>query len=120
MSIFPSDSSWGSIYSGFGGIVSLIGISKLLKKLSYFKRLLISLGYFIIFIAVLFLIDYLRVVNIKQAPRFSIYNISSETAIYYDTLFYDVVRCNRDTDNEYYKIMTNLSYDNDNIQNYCK
>lgn len=120
MSIFPSESSWGSIYSVFGGIVSLIGISKLLKKLSYFKRFLISLGYFIIFIAVLFLIDYLSVVNIKQAPRFSIYKISSETAIYYDTLFYDVVRCNRDTDNEYYKIMTNLSYDNDNIQNYCK
>ena len=120
MSIFPSESSWGSIYSVFGGIVSLIGIYKLLKKLSYFKRFLISLGYFIIFIAVLFLIDYLSVVNIKQAPRFSIYKISSETAIYYDTLFYDVVRCNRDTDNEYYKIMTNLSYDNDNIQNYCK
>ena len=32
MTIFPSDSSWGSIYSVIGGLISLIGINKLLKK----------------------------------------------------------------------------------------
>lgn len=81
---------------------------------------MINLGYFIIFIIVLLIIDYLSVINIKQAPRFSIYKISSENAIYYDTLFYDVVRCNKDTKDEYYKIIKNQKYDNQNIQKYCK
>lgn len=120
MSIFPSESSWGCIYSVFGVIVSLIGISRFTKKLSFVKRLLFNLGYFIFFVVMLFVIDYLSVVNIKQAPRFSIYKISSETAIYYDTPFYDVVRCSRDTKDEYYKVMKNQQYDVENIENYCK
>jgi transcriptional regulator with XRE-family HTH domain len=120
MTIFPSESSWGSIYSIFGVLLSLIGVLRFTKKLNYYKILLINLGYFIIFIIVLLIIDYLSVINIKQAPRFSIYKISSENTIYYDTLFYDVVRCNKDTKDEYYKIIKNQNYDNQNIQKYCK
>lgn len=120
MTIFLSESSWGSIYSIFGVLLSLIGVLRFTKKLNYYKILLINLGYFIIFIIVLLIIDYLSVINIKQAPRFSIYKISSENAIYYDTLFYDVVRCNKDTKDEYYKIIKNQKYDNQNIQKYCK
>lgn len=119
-SIFPSESSWGSIYSIFGGIVSLIGVSKLTKKLKFQKRLLLNFGYFLLFVIMLFLIDYISVVNMKQAPRFSIYKITSDSSIYYDTLFYDVVRCNRDTKEEYYKVMKNQSYDIENIEKYCK
>lgn len=118
MTIFPSESSWGSIYSVFGGIVSLIGISRFSKKLNYFKRIIINFGYFILFVAMLFLIDYISVVNIKQAPRFSIYKITGESEIYYDTPFYDVVRCNRESSNEYYKIIKNQSYDSN--KNYCQ
>ncbi len=120
MSIFPSESSWGSIYSVFGGIISLIGVSRFTKKLNYTKRLLLNFGYFIMFIIMLFVVDYISVINIKQAPRFSIYKISANTTIYYDTPFYDVVRCNKDTKDEYYKIIKNQSYDNDNIEKYCK
>ncbi len=120
MTIFPSESSWGSIYSIFGVLLSLIGVLRFTKKLNYYKILLINLGYFIIFIIVLLIIDYLSVINIKQAPRFSIYKISSENAIYYDTLFYDVVRCNKDTKDKYYKIIKNQNYDKQNIQKYCK
>ena len=69
-----------------------------------------------LFILLLFLIDYISVKNIKQAPRFSIVKVSSENAIYYDTLFYDVVRCNKDTDNEYYEIIKNNNYDKNNIE----
>ena len=118
MTIFPSESSWGSIYSVFGGIVSLIGISRFSKKLNYFKRIIINFGYFILFVAMLFFIDYISVVNIKQAPRFSIYKITGESEIYYDTPFYDVVRCNIDSSNEYYKIIKNQSYDSN--KNYCQ
>ena len=116
MTIFPSESSWGSIYSIFGGLISLIGIFIITKK----HKILICITYFILFILLLFLIDYISVKNIKQAPRFSIVKITSENAIYYDTLFYDVVRCNKDTDNEYYEIIKNNNYDKNNIEKYCK
>lgn len=116
MTIFPSESSWGSIYSIFGGLISLIGLIIITKK----HKILICITYFILFILLLFLIDYISVKNIKQAPRFSIVKVTSENAIYYDTIFYDVVRCNKDTDNEYYEIIKNNNYDKDNIQNYCK
>ena len=116
MTIFPSESSWGSIYSIFGGLISLIGLIIITKK----HKLLICITYFILFILLLFIIDYISVKNIKQAPRFSIIKVTSENAIYYDTLFYDVVRCNKDTDNEYYEIIKNNNYDKDNIEKYCK
>lgn len=120
MTIFPSESSWGSIYSLFGTIVSLIGVSRFTKRLNYAKRVLLNFGYFVLFVTMLFFIDYLSVVNIKQAPRFSIYKISSESEIYYDTPFYDVIRCDRDTEDEYYIIIKNHSYNSENIKKYCK
>lgn len=120
MSIFPSESSWGSIYSIFGALISSIGIIILTNKLKLSKKIIICFSYFILFISMLFLIDYLSVLNIKEAPRFSIIKVSSDTAIYYDTLFYDVIRCNKDTKEEYYKIIKNNKYDKENIQKYCK
>lgn len=120
MSIFPSESSWGSIYSIFGTLVSMLGIIILIKKLKLTKKIIISVSYLVLFISMLFMIDYISVINIKQAPRFSIIKISSDTAIYYDTLFYDVIRCNKNSKDEYYKIIKNNNYDKDNIQKYCK
>ena len=120
MSIFPSESSWGSIYSVFGTLISLLGIIILIKRFDLAKKIVISASYFVLFISLLFIIDYLSVLNIKQAPRFSIIKVSSDTAIYYDTLFYDVIRCNKDTKDEYYKIIKNNNYDKENIQKYCK
>ena len=120
VAIFPSESSWGSIYSVFGAIISLIGVSKFTKKLSYPKRLLCNFSCFLIFIAILMTIDYLGVINIHQAPRFSLIKITGENTIYYDTPFYDVIRCNVNKDNETYKIIKNQKYDKDNINKYCK
>lgn len=120
MSIFPSESSWGSIYSIFGTLISMLGIIVLIKRLNLAKKIIISASCFVLFISMLFIIDYISVINIKQAPRFSILKISSDTTIYYDTLFYDVIRCNKDTKDEYYKIIKNNNYDKENIQKYCK
>lgn len=120
VAIFPSESSWGSFYSVLGAIISLIGVSKFTKRLSYFKRLLCNFGYFLIFIALLMIIDYIGVVNIKQAPRFSIVTVSGENVIYYDTLFYDVVRCNKNKTNETFKVVKNQKYDIDEIDKFCK
>lgn len=65
-------------------------------------------------------IDYIGVVNIKQAPRFSLITVSGDNVIYYDTLFYDVVRCNVDEDNETFTVIKNSTYDKDNIDVFCK
>ena len=120
VAIFPSESSWGSIYSVFGVIISLIGVSKLTKKLTYWKRLTCNFGYFLIFLLALVIIDYIGVVNIHQAPRFSLVKVSGENAMYYDTPFYDVVRCNVNKDNETFKVMKNQKYDRDSIDDFCK
>ena len=120
MTIFPSESSWGSIYSVLGAIISLIGISKFTKKLTYLKRLLCNFSYFLVFIAMLMIIDYISVININQAPRFSLFKISGSDVIYYDTPFYDVVRCNVDQENESFKVIKNQKYNRDNIYIFCK
>ena len=46
VAIFPSESSWGSIYSVFGAIISLIGVSRFTKELTYSKRLFCNFSYF--------------------------------------------------------------------------
>ncbi len=120
VAIFPSESSWGSIYSVFGAIISLIGVSRFTKKLTYPKRLFCNFSYFLVFILVLMTIDYIGVVNIHQAPRFSLVKVTGENVIYYDTLFYDVVRCNVDKDNETFTVIKNGKYDRDYIDNFCK
>ena len=118
--IFPSESSWGSIYSVFGGIISLIGVSRFTKRLTYGKRLICNFGYFLIFILLLMMLDYIGVINIHQAPRFSLVKISGEDVIYYDTPFYDVIRCNVNKDNEIFRVIKNQKYDKDNIDKFCK
>ena len=120
VAIFPSESSWGSIYSVFGAIISLIGVSRFTKKLTYPKRLFCNFSYFLVFVLVLMTIDYIGVINIHQAPRFSLVKVTGENVIYYDTLFYDVVRCNVDKDNETFRVIKNGKYDRDNIDNFCK
>jgi len=120
VAIFPSESSWGSIYSILGSIISLIGVSRFTKHFSYGKRLVCNLGYFIAFLFVLITIDYIGVVNIHQAPRFAIIKISGNKVVYYDTPFYDVVRCNVNEDNETFKVIKNQKYDPEKIDDFCK
>lgn len=119
MCMFESESSWGSIYSIIGGIISLIGVSRFTRKLPYVKRLSINFSYFIFYVAVLFLIDFLGVVNIHQAPRFCIEKVTFENAVYYNTTFYDVIRCNVDSKDEKYKLLKNKKYTGDELIEYC-
>ena len=110
MTIIPSESSWGSIYSIFGSIISLVGVLKLSKKLPLFKRILLSLGYIILLPILLIVIDFISVINIKQAPRFSYLKETSENIVVYKAPFYNVYRINRDSTNEYYIIDTNKKF----------
>lgn len=108
--IFPSESSWGSIYSIIGLIISLIGFSKLNKKKSYLKRILLNFGYITLFLILLLIFDYSNVVLNKEAPRFSYLKETSENMIIYKAPLYNVYRINRDNKNEYYIIDTNKIY----------
>lgn len=120
LAIFPSESSWGCIYSIFGVIISTIGISVFTRKLKLSKKVLYNFGYFLLSLTILFIIDYVGVINIHQAPRFSLIKVSGDSCIYYDTPFYDVVRCNVNENNETFKVIKNQKYDADNIKDFCK
>lgn len=110
MTIIPSESSWGSIYSIFGGIISLVGVSQLSKKLPLLKKSLVNLGYIVLLILMLIIIDYISVISIKQAPRFSYLKETGDNMVIYKAPFYNVYRINRDSKNEYYIIDTKKVY----------
>lgn len=115
MTIFASESSWGSVYAVIGSIISLLGIAKLTKKLSYPKRLICNFGYFILHVLFLFVVDYIGVITIHQAPRFSYLTQTGENMIIYNTPFYNVYRINRDTANEYYIVDKEKKYTGDTV-----
>ena len=115
MTTINSDSSWGSIYSVIGCIISLIGVSRLIRKLSYPKRTFILFGYFIIYISALFLIDYVSTVTLKQIPRFCTFKYSNEYIYECENPFYNVFKINRDTANEYIIIDKKKEYNMDTV-----
>ena len=116
MTTFPSESSWGSIGSVFGGMISVVGVGKLTKKYGYLKRLLSIIGYFLVFVLMLFIIDYVGVVYQKQAPRFSyVKSWYSNNIIEYKSPLCNVYRINTDTPNEYYIVDSNKTYTVDTI-----
>ena len=113
--IFPSESSWGSIYSVLGLIISLIGFSKLNKKKSYIKRLFLGLGYFALGLIILLGIDYANVRLNKVAPRFSYVVETNDVMIIYKAPLCNVYRINRNTKNEYYIVDTKKIYTEDTV-----
>ena len=117
MTVFESESSWGSIYSILGGIISLVGVSKLTKNLSYPKRLLIHFGYFVSFIMILFIVDYLSVLNLDQLSRFCLVKRTSDNIYMCENPFYNVYKVNRNTINEYFIVDMDKEYTMDTVPN---
>ncbi|MBR4618188.1 MAG: DUF4825 domain-containing protein [Bacilli bacterium] len=115
MTMFASESSWGSIYSVLGAVISLIGVSKLTKNYKYSKRILICTAYFIFFLISLFAIDYISVISLKQLPRFCTVKTSNEYVYECDNPLYTVYRVNSNTPNEYIIVDTNKKYTIDTI-----
>lgn len=68
--IFPSESSWGSIYSVFGIIIFMIGIFRIISTSKWYKKLLYMAIIFIGTIGVFLFTDYVNVKNNDEAPRF--------------------------------------------------
>lgn len=115
MGLFPSESSWGSIYSTFGVLVTFVGVNKLIKKMSTIKRIFLSIGYLLIFILALMAIDYLSVIYNRQSPRFSYLKISGDRMTVYKTAFYNVYRINVGSKNEYYIVDSKKTYTEDTV-----
>lgn len=118
--IFPSESSWGSIYSVFGIIIFMIGISRIISINKWYRKLLFLIFIFIGVMGILIFTDYINVKNNDEAPMFRLKTTYVGSVIYYDTLFYDVYRCNFDEENEYWTIEKNNKPTINELINYCK
>lgn len=118
--IFPSESSWGSIYSIFGIIIFMIGILMMMNTIKWYKRLIFIIIIFIGTMGVLLFTDYINVKHNKEAPMFRLETAMAGDVIYYNTLFYDVYRCNFDEKDEYWVIEKNKKTTIDELINYCK
>ena len=115
--IFPSESSWGSIYSVFGVMLFVIGISKLTRNIKYQYRLLLILAIFVGALSILFVTDYINVKRNNEAPMFretTTYLGSDFDVLYYDTPFYDVIKCN-----DKYNAVKNKNYTHEELFEYC-
>lgn len=113
--IFPSESSWSSIYSILGVIISVIGVLKLFKEKSYIKKTLFGICYFIVAMSILIGIDYINVKLNSVAPRFSYCIETGDKMIVYKSPLCNVYRINRNTKNEYYIIDSKKEYSEDTV-----
>ena len=112
VSIFSSESSWSSIFSVVGIIVSTIGFSKIIKKLSYNKKILLNSSFLIIFIILFLCLDFINVIINHVPPRFSLLKETGDKIVAYTAPFYNVYRINRNTKNEYYPNFKDISNNN--------
>ena len=115
--IFPSESSWGSIYSVFGVIIFLIGMSKITRGIKYSIRLPLLLAIFLCALFILLFTDYINVKRNNVAPMFretSTYLGGYEEVLYYDTPFYDVIKCGKK-----FNIVKNKDYTHEELFGYC-
>ena len=105
LAIFPSDSSWGSIYAVLGSILFLIGayfsILHVLPKRS--RRILAILGLAALLFGAFAVSDYIAVAQFHQVPRFrylSSYDSRYPDRIVHKTLFFTAVQTNPGTPDE--------------------
>lgn len=101
--IFPSDSSWGSIYSMIGAIILSTGLYQVICKNKY--KVIFSIGCFFILLGSLIFVDYLGVTIENQVPRFAYEKEWGENIIIYKAPFYTVIRHNYDTESEYIEVI---------------
>ena len=103
-----------------GVIFSTLGFFELIKSKSYLKTLIYLVLFFIGYMAIIMFLDYIGVSYNDRPPIFSVRTTTIDSTIYYDTLFYDVIRCNKNSKEETYEIIKNQKYNDEIIMNYCK
>lgn len=118
--IFPSESSWGEVYSFAGLLLTVAGIFRELRFSSKWKKGLVSAGILILLLSVFFVVDYIGVTQFERPPIYkykttTVFNDTGNKRIAYQNLFYNVYRVNADTPNEYYLIDSKKQYDIDTV-----
>ena len=118
--VFPSESSWSSIYSMIGLFLFIVGIFRELKFTSLLKKGLISTILFVLLLGIFFIFDYASVTQFKQPPIYrltttTIFSDDGNKMIEYKNPFYNVFRINADTPNEYYLIDNKKQYTIDTV-----
>lgn len=113
--VFPSESSWGSIYSMIGLFLFVVGIFRELKFTSLLKKGLVSTILFALLLGIFFIFDYVSVNQFKQPPIYqltttTVFSEDGNKMIEYQNPFYNVFRINADTLNEYYRIDDKKQY----------
>lgn len=103
LSIFPSDSSWGSIYSVLGSIFLVAGIFLVIRPVVAKRgfRILIILGCSCLLFGTFMLSDYIAVTQFNQVPRFryeTSYDSRNPNQIVHKTIFFTVVQKNPGTE----------------------
>ena len=113
--VFPSESSWGSIYSMIGLFLFVVGIFRELKFTSLLKKGLVSTILFALLLGIFFIFDYVSVNQFKQPHIYrltttTVFSEDGNKMIEYQNPFYNVFRINADTPNEYYRIDDKKQY----------
>lgn len=118
--VFPSESSWSSIYSMIGLFLFVVVIFRELKISSLLKKGLISTLLFILLLGIFFIFDYVNVTQFKQPPIYrlittTVFSDDGNKMIEYQNPFYNVFRINANTPNEYYLIDDKKQYTIDTV-----
>lgn len=97
LSIFPSDSSWGSIYAVLGSISLVGGIYLIIRSVVAKRSLRIwtILGCICLLFCAFMLSDYIAVTQFNQVPRFryeTSYDSRNPDQVVYKTIFYTAVQ----------------------------
>ena len=105
LSIFPSDSSWGSIYSILGSGFLIVGIYLIIRPLvaKRCSRIGIVLGGIALLFGTFTVSDYIAVTQFNQVPRFCYeksYDSRYPNQIVHKTLFFTAVQKNPGTEEE--------------------
>lgn len=105
LSIFPSESSWGSIYATLGSIILIAGIYLIIRQLVAKRAVRLSLvfGCAVLLFGAFTLSDYIAVTQFHQVPRFSyetVYDSRLPDQLVHKTLFFTAIQQNPGTPEE--------------------
>lgn len=105
--IFPTESSWGSVYAIIGGVILIIGIYLRIKSVLAKNglRILSMVGCVLVLFGIFTILDYIAVSQFQQVPRFSYEKSYGEDLVEHKTLFYTVIQKNPGTANERIEIV---------------
>jgi len=104
---FNPDSHACSFSIIIGVLCSTIGFYKITKTKSYLKNIVFVIIFFITFVGIILLFDYIGVAYNNRPPIFTKTISTGDNEIYYDAFFYDVIRYNPNKENETFEIVKN-------------